>query len=479
MSFGLRTRAVLLALAAISSAAFPGSQSRAEDPPAAVPDQVSYHRQVRTIFQENCQGCHQPAKAQGGLVMTSYEALVKGGESELPGIVPGNPDESTILDQIASVDGAAPAMPKDQPPLTAEQVDLVRRWIAEGAVDDTPMAERIVIDMQHPPQYVAQPVLTSLDFSPDGTLLAVSGYHEVLLHSADGGQIVARLVGLSERIESARFSPDGTLLAVTGGSPGRFGEVQIWDVATRTLKLSLPVTYDTLYGASWSPDGTKIAFGCGDNTLRAINVETGEQVLYQGAHSDWVLDTVFSTDGSHLVSVSRDRSMKLTEVATQQFIDNISSITPGALKGGLISVDRHPTADQLLIGGADGVPKTYKMYREQARQIGDDFNKLMEFAPLPGRIYSGEFNFDGSRIVVGSSNDGQGEVRVYQTSDAALVARAEGQLGPVYAVSFTPDGTRFAAAGFDGTVRIFQSDTGVLVTQFSGVPVVSNEVAMP
>jgi WD40 repeat protein len=171
--------------------------------------------------------------------------------------------------------------------------------------------------------------------------------------------------------------------------------------------------------------------------------------------------------------------MKLTEVATQQFIDNISSITPGALKGGLISVDRHPTADQLLIGGADGVPKTYKMYREQARQIGDDFNKLMEFAPLPGRIYSGEFNFDGSRILVGSSNDGQGEVRVYQTSDAALVARAEGQLGPVYAVSFTPDGTRFAAAGFDGTVRIFQSDTGALVTQFSGVPVVSNEVAMP
>ena len=35
------------------------------------------------------------------------------------------------------------------------------------------------------------------------------------------------------------------------------------------------------------------------------------QVLYQSAHDDWVLDTVFSTDGSHLVTVSRDRSMKL------------------------------------------------------------------------------------------------------------------------------------------------------------------------
>ncbi len=58
-------------------------------------------------------------------------------------------------------------------------------------------------------------------------------------------------------------------------------------------------------------------------------------MLYQGAHSDWVLDTVFSKDGTYLISVSRDRSMKLVEVATQRFVDNITSITPGALKGGL------------------------------------------------------------------------------------------------------------------------------------------------
>src|SRR5205085_6864649 len=137
------------------------------------------------------------------------------------------------------------------------------------------------------------PVVTSLDFSTDGSLLAVSGHHEVLLHKADGSGLVARLVGLSERIQSFAFSPDGKLLAVTGGSPGLFGEVQIWDVAKRKLKLSLPVTFDTVYGVSWSPDGSKIAFGCGDNTLRAIDAATGKQILYQGAHSDWVLGTVF------------------------------------------------------------------------------------------------------------------------------------------------------------------------------------------
>ena len=127
---------------------------------------------------------------------------------------------------------------------------------------------------------------------------------------------------------------------------------------------------------------TKVAFGCADNTLRAIEAKTGKQVLFQGAHNDWVLDTVFSTDGSHLVSVSRDMSLKLTEVATQRFVDNITSITPGALKGGLQTVARHPQKDELLIGGSDGQAKIYKMYRDKKRVIGDDFNRLRVFESL-------------------------------------------------------------------------------------------------
>ena len=107
------------------------------------------------------------------------------------------------------------------------------------------------------------------------------------------------------------------------------------------LTLSVPVTFDTVYGVSWSPDGKLVAFGCADNTVRAIEAASGKQVLYQGAHSDWVLDTAFSVDNSHLVSVSRDRSLKLVEVKTERFVDNITSITPGALLGGLIAHHQH------------------------------------------------------------------------------------------------------------------------------------------
>src|SRR5206468_5358875 len=133
------------------------------------------------------------------------------------------------------------------------------------------------------PVYTRPPVITALEYSPDGKTLAVAGFHEVLLMNAAGDERLARLVGLSERIESVRFSPDGTRLVVTGGRPGRMGEVQIWDVAKRKLLLSVPVTFDTIYGASWSPDGTRISFGCADNSVRAIDAKTGAQVLFQGS----------------------------------------------------------------------------------------------------------------------------------------------------------------------------------------------------
>jgi hypothetical protein len=475
---------VLLASGPLLRAAEP------KDKMPALPAEVSYYRDVRPLFQQHCQGCHQPARPQGGYVMTSHAELLKKGETDKPGVVPGKPDESELYTQLLPREaGKKPLMPKNAAPLPERDIALIQKWIAQGAKDDTPLSDRVVIDKEHPPAYVLPPVLTAIAYSPDGQLLAVSGYHEVLLHKADGSGLVGRLVGLSERVQALAFSPDGKQLAVAGGSPARFGEIQIWELARQKLKLALSVTFDTLYGVSWSHDGKLVAFGCADNTLRAIEAATGKQVLFQGAHSDWVLGTVFSRESTYLVSVSRDRSMKLTDVATQRFIDNVTSITPGALKGGLLAVARRPLAekkmskvppdtpgqpakvyDEILTGGSDGVPRLYKMHREAKRVIGDDFNKIREYEALPGRIYAAAFNADGGLFVVGSSLDGSGEARVYQTADGKRVAQLQGQQGAVYAVAFQPDGKQVATAGFDGKVRLFEPLTGKMLKEFVPVP---------
>ena len=207
--------------------------------------------------------------------MTDFARLLEDDQDNVA-IVPGKPKESYLLEEITPDAEGKAEMPKKKDPLHEVEIALITRRISEGAKDDTPENARQRYDQDNLLIYTKPPVITSLDFSPDGETLAVSGFHEALLHKADGSGSLARLVGLSERIESVRFSPDGKHLAVTGGLPDRMGEVQVWDVPKKELTLSAPVTFDTVYGAAWSPDGTKISFGGSDHTLRAIDSKTGE-----------------------------------------------------------------------------------------------------------------------------------------------------------------------------------------------------------
>jgi len=469
----LASFAVGVVLAA-SSAPIASGRQAATPAAAPAPKPVSFYKEIRPILTAQCSGCHQPAKAGGKVVLTSHAALIAATYHDEPILVAGKPDDSAIVAAVTADGDKPPKMPKGRTPLTVKQIDLLRRWIAEGALDDTPAAATEQFTMDHPPIYAQQPVVTALDFSPDGRTLAVSGYHEVLLYDVDAEgkspRLAARLVGLSERIQSVSFSPDGTQLLVVGGSPARLGEVQLWDLAERKLRLSAPVGFDTLYGGSWSPDGKLVAFGGGDNSVRALTAEKAEPVFFNAASEDLVLDTAFSSDGSHLVSVGRDRALKLFEVGTQQFVDNITSITPGALKGGLLAVDRQPTSDLLLIGGADGTPKTYKTYRTQKREIGDDFNLVQAYAPLAGRIFAAEWSPDAVRFAVGSSADGKGEVRVYASDDEQPVW-AIATPAAIYAVTWRADATLIAAGGFDGRILLIDAASGKVITTFPAAPI--------
>ena len=247
----------------------PHQAARADD----AAEMVSFHRDVQPIFARHCVGCHQEAKPQGEYVMTRFDRLLAGGESGEPAIVPGDPAASYLMGQIEPVDGAA-EMQKNPPPWASAEIETIRRWIAAGAHDDSPAAP-LAFSRDNPPVYTRLPAITSVDATSAGNLLAVAGFHEVILLEASTGAPVGRLVGMSERIESVRFSPDGTRLAAAGGEPGRSGEIQIWNLASQELEVSKSFTFDTLRGVSWSPDGSLVAFGGTDNVVRAIDAVSG------------------------------------------------------------------------------------------------------------------------------------------------------------------------------------------------------------
>ena len=483
----------------------------AQDPIDPVTDspskRVSYVKGVRPILQANCWGCHQAAKAQGDYLMTEFDSLVSGGESGDAAVVPGKPDESHLVQLVTPDENGEAEMPHDAKPLSNEEVALIRQWIIEGAENDLP-ATAVSYSTSKPPVYHRLPVITSLDHSPDGKLLAVAGFHEVLLIDLSTRQIISRLIGLSPRVESIRFSPDGLRLAVGGGQPGLMGEVQVWDVESAKLNFSKAVSHDTVYGISWSPDGKLIAFGLTDTTLRAIDSETGQQVLFQGAHDDWIRDTVFSVDGSRLVSVARDTTCKLTDVKTERFIDNITAITPAILKGGMASVARHPTRDEVVIGGADGITRVYRLDRQTKRVIGDDANLIRRMPKMYGRIQAVDVSADGTRIAAGSSLDRKGMVSLfsyefdtslpddvkaimskvitsrsdednskleaYLTRDVRQIASVEFPSG-VYSLDFNPDGKSVAVGAADGLIRTVDVETGKISTSFAPIEIAPDQ----
>ena len=380
MSLGLRLSFLLFAVLS-SFAMSTVSWLHGED--AAKISPPSFARDILPIFRANCFGCHQDAKKLGNYMMTDFESMLSSGESGSKAIVPGKAAESHLIQEIVPVDGKA-QMPKKGKPLSEVEIDLIKRWVDAGAINDLKSIGPRYSSAQLP-VYARAPTISSLDFSVDGKQIAVSGFHETLLFSSENGQLQERLVGLSPRVESVAYSPDGKWLAVAAGEQAVGGELQIWNTATHELERSLPFGSDTLFGINWSPDSTLISFGMTDNTVRAVTLD-GEQKLYQRSHEDWPRATVFTPDGKHLISASRDMTVKLIEVETERFVDNITSITPGALRGGVQALAKHPMRNEILVGGSDGTPKIYRVFRQTARVIGDDANLIRQLEQLKRRM---------------------------------------------------------------------------------------------
>ncbi|HEX6961342.1 MAG TPA: DUF1549 domain-containing protein, partial [Lacipirellula sp.] len=494
---------LFIAPAAVAIAIVAARPVHADEPAAATAAAVSYQKDVLPILRAHCQGCHQPARAEGGVDLTSRTGMLAESESGLAAITPGDIEASELIAQITPDESGEALMPKEGEPLKPEEIDIIKRWIAAGAEIDA-AADRPRYDAEHPPEYAKPATIAALDVSPDGALVAVGGVNETLLLDASAAaagerKVVRRLIGLASRIESLRFSPDGARLAVGGGLPGEQGELQVWEVATGKLLLSRAITADTLGGLAWSPDGKAIALGGADTSLHVVSAETGEQLMEQGAHSDWVLDAAFSTDGKYVVSGGRDQSLKLVETATGRFVDNITAVSPGVPGGPIFALARHPQRDLVAIGGGEGMVRTYMMHRVVDRKIGDDSNLVRVYPAMPGRIFAVAFSPDGTRLAAGSSDHGKGHLRVFNVPDALLppddvkviqgkevfnrsaeekarveaynregaelVATAAGDLKPVYAVAFHPDGQTIYSAGADGVLRVTKAADGAEVAK--------------
>ena len=104
--------------------------------PAAAADKVSFNRDIRPILSDTCFQCHGPdeAKRKSGVRFDVRESAVQPAKSGDVAIVPGKPEESEMVKRLLSTD-ADEVMPpaKLHKKISPAQIELFKRWIAEGA----------------------------------------------------------------------------------------------------------------------------------------------------------------------------------------------------------------------------------------------------------------------------------------------------------------------------------------------------------
>jgi WD40 repeat protein len=222
------------------------------------------------------------------------------------------------------------------------------------------------------------------------------------------------------------------------------------------------LTGDTVFGVSLSPDASRVAVGCTDNTVRIVDAASGQELFKMGAHENWVLGTVFSADGKRIVSVGRDRAAKLTDAATGGFQENVN-----LLRGELAAIARHPSKEIVVIGGDDRVPYIYMMERPKVMKIADDSTLIRKLDRQNGAIAALAWSPDGKRIAVAGAAP---EVNIYDAESGAHIAACKGHSAGIYTVAFSPDSTVLASGGFDGKVRLYDAASGTVKREFIPVP---------
>jgi hypothetical protein len=398
------------------------------------------YTEVHAILRDRCEHCHNEDKTKGGLLMTSYEAILAGGEHG-SAIIPGESAASRLVQMIEGK--LDPRMPYKEDPLTRAEVELIRRWIDQGASaaetnDAAPPGDNRVIDVK--PTVPVTGAVAAIAFDPGTRRIAVGGYRSAHLMTLAGRRWTGTLGGHADLVRALAFSPDGRRLAIAGGPSGRFGEIKIWDVQASAPKLLSTIQghTDTILAVAFSPDGATIASAGYDKVIKLWDVSTGKLVTTLKEHMDAVYAIAFMRDGGQLVSAAGDRTLKIWDVSTGKRLVTMSDALDA-----LYAVAVHPSGSHVAAAGAD------RMIRVWAADTGALVTSTFAHADAVLRLL---YSPDGAALVSGGADR---VVKVWDARTLRETHRLEAQPDWIMGLALSADGKWLAAGRYDGTLGLY------------------------
>lgn len=427
----------------------------ADDKAAA---KVTFDEHVLPIMREHCASCHNPDKAKSDLSVTTYARMMQGGASGEV-VYAGDLDSSRLWALVSHQE--SPEMPPMQAKLPDAKLDVIRKWIEGGALENSGSTAKI---KQKPDLALAggggsnkpegpppmpeglfrEPVVhteragatTAIAASPWAPLVAVAGQKQILLYHSDTGELLGVLPFLEGVPHILKFSRNGSLLLAGGGAGARSGRVVVFDVKTGRRVVTVGEELDAVLAADINDTHTLIALGGPQRVVRIYNTADGSLVHEIRKHTDWIYGVAFSPDGVLLATSDRTGGLFVWEAETAREFLNLQGHNAA-----VTDVSWRADSNILASASEDSTVRLWEM---------NDGKQVKSWNAHGGGTATVDFARDG-RLVSGGRDK---TVKVWDANGKQLAALG-GYPDIVLEAAFVHDGARVVGGDWTGSVRLW------------------------
>ncbi|KAG0293397.1 hypothetical protein BGZ96_002865 [Linnemannia gamsii] len=350
--------------------------------------------------------------------------------------------------------------------------------------------------------------VTSMAHSPMDDLLAVASDDDVVrIYDLDTAGVVLELKGHSGAVKSVAYSASGHILATassdwtvrlwdpkTGAqqhvmrghtswvtsvsispinnlvaSSGQDMTVRLWDGSTGQALFILKGHTAFVRKVSFSPSGHQLASSSDDRTVRLWNGKTGAPGTLLTGHTKSVFTLAYSPDGKQIATCGRDSKVRLWDVNASTLLDDMSPFLGSAESVAYSSNPTNPTNPRTRNAHAllDQAPSTGQP------QPLPSFLEEQESSELTWEVNWNDHSIDYCSVVL--SGDGQvaasgfGKlVRLFDANTGVLMSDLRGHTDSVISLAFSPDRKTFVSGSHDKTARIWNIQTGKVEKTLEG-----------